>query len=509
MSGIRISQNPLAASLAVAVFAVGCLTESHGVLAAAIAQTQSIEFTNCLIGSGQRKARAECADISVPLDPNDASANQLKLKVARISARRQTARLDAVTLVAGGPGQSALEAYANLSSAFHHVIRDRDMILIDQRGTGQSSRLDCPAASSITNRDGQADPAHARKLASECLESLSQDPRLFTTSVAVQDLEIIRQRLGISQWNIYGVSYGTRVALHYLRRYPEAVRTVTLDAVVPPQIALGPQIGPLAQRALNLIIERCQQSLGCKNAFGNIERHIAKLLTDLEQHPRSISYEDVSTGKLVERMFTKDDLVLTLRLMSYSSQTASILPSMLHEAIENNNFASLARQADQQAKQLGSSLAGGMHMSIVCTEDIPFVSEASSHSVQDPPQNGADTYIGPGIIDSISAGCEPWPEGRIDPDFKQPLNSDVPALILSGGVDPITPPDYGDLVAASFKNARHIVNQQEGHMQLPFGCMPRLLARFIDEANAAELDTQCLERLQPLPFFIDANGPLP
>jgi len=398
-------------------------------------------------------------------------------------------------------------------------MQDRDVILIDQRGTGSSSKLDCPSASESLGLEFEVDTESLKALAKECFDSLDNDPRLFSTSIAVQDLEQVRESLGISQWNIYGISYGTRVALHYLRRYPDAVRTLTLDAVVPPDVSLGPEIGPLAQRALDLIFKRCNDDPGCAEAFTDLDTATLALLDKLEAEPRTITYENIATGKLATMDFTRNHLAITLRLMSYSSQTAAILPSMLHEAIVNDNFAPLARQTDLQTRSLGESLATGMHHAIICTEDEPFIglditsNVSGRNTIGDEDQSSEVTpitsYLGDAILESLKANCAHWPAGYRDEDFKQAVTSDVPALILSGEADPITPPDYGERVAKTLSRARHLVNDSQGHMQAPFGCMPVLLAQFIESANGVDLQTECLQRLRPTPFFIDANGPLP
>lgn len=460
-------------------------------------------FSDCSIGTGAGKLVAQCMTLAVPLDPEDLDSGTLELSIARIPARRQSTRTDAFTLLAGGPGQSALESFPAVAFAFRHIMQDHDVILVDQRGTGKSARLGCPEAPDSLGTEFDADTDRVSELAKECLDSLEHDPRLFTTSIAVRDLEQVRQALGISQWNLYGVSYGTRVALHYLRHYPDNVRTLLLDAVVPPGVALGPEIALLAQRALDLIFERCINDAGCFKAFGDQREATQALLDSLEEQPRSITYEDVATGKLTTLEFTREHLAITLRLMSYSSQTAAILPSMLHEALVNDNFAPLARLATVQSRSLGDSLATGMHHAVICTEDAPFMQATR------PEAHSGTSYMGDGVVDSLLASCQSWPAGRIDADFRQPVVASTPTLILSGEADPITPPRYGEAVAGNLINSRHIINKQQGHMQAPFGCMPVLLAQFVETADARSLDTRCLERMRVLPFFVDANGPLP
>lgn len=512
-----------------------CLFSSVTFAAGQKILSDNLDFTDCSIGSGAVSLAAQCTTLTVRLDsrpdggaqqntqsegshsgtepgtePNSSSKSNaqaddsklIELSIARIPARRQSDRQDAFTLISGGPGQSAIESFPSVSFAFRHIMRNHDVILIDQRGTGGSAKLECESASESLGLEMELDLEQVSLDALECRESLEHDPSWFTTSMAVHDLEFVRQQLGVSQWNMYGISYGTRVAMHYLRRYPESIRTLTLDAVVPPSVSLGPDISRLSQRALDLIFKRCIDSQGCFDAFGDLTEPTMALLDSLEENPKSITFEDIATGSLSTMELTRQHLAVTIRLMSYSAQTAAILPSMLHDAIVNENFAPLARQAKLQTRSLGNSLANGMHQAIICTEDAPFVNFTEN---ADEPA----TYLGEGTIDSLMASCKNWPAGHIDADFKEPLVSDAPVLILSGEADPVTPPDYGDSITPTLSNSRHIVNSDQGHMQAPFGCMPVLLAKFVSTADVKNLNLDCLERLRVTPFFVDANGPLP
>ena len=155
--------------------------------------------------------------------------------------------------------------------------------------------------------------------------------------------------------------------------------------------------------------------------------------------------------------------------MSYNALTAALIPSMLSDAISNDNFAPLARQADLQTKALGNSLTTGLHHAVVCTEDAPFMSEAIEST------SGKHSYLGDDVVDTLLASCESWPAGVIDDDFKDAVSSDVPTLILSGNADPVTPPAYGDLVAENLSRHVHLIIEDQGHMQSPLGCIPQII----------------------------------
>jgi len=444
---------------------------------------------------------AQCATATTSFTYEEDDTRTLDLHIAKIPARQSPARPDPVVLLAGGPGQSATESFPALIHAFRSINENRDLILIDQRGTGSSHRLDCEA--SVPGDDLEFDSTIVRAHSEACLQEQTLDTRYFTTSIAVRDLDAVRKLLNLDSWNIYGISYGTRVAIHYMRRYPESVRTSILDAVVPPQVTLGADVAVHAQEALEKLFTRCSESTDCADAFPQISQRTQQLLDRLKAEPVSVSYEDVSTGSIRNLELTNKHLAITLRLMTYSAYGVAILPSMLFDAYENKNYAPLARQAMMQTESLGSTIATGLHNAIICTEDAPEKISADQKTA------AAETYLGDEIIDALHANCAPWPSGIIDSDFKDPLVSDIPTLILSGAADPITPASYGNIVADTLTNQLHIVNDHQGHMQMPLGCVPRLMAMVIDSGSIENLDSTCLNRLYAPAFFIDANGPKP
>jgi len=486
----------------------GCLTITD-------ATSAELEFSTCTIGNDAATVAAECATLSVPVAPEAAAlphaenidrsrtelAPTIDIHIARLPAREPGANVAPITLIAGGPGQSSTDVFPSVLHAFRHLRERHDVILVDQRGTGQSAPLECPAADDIDlNLDFDVD--ETRRLSEECLLHLEQDPRWYTTSVAVVDLDGVRRALGYPSWHLYGVSYGTRVAIHYARRFPEHVNSLLLDAVVPPGIAIGEDVIATGDAALQNIFARCAATEGCNTAFPDIESQAETLLDELATQARRVTYEDVSLGQQRTLEFTADHLSTTLRLLSYSAHGASILPSLLADAINDDYFAPLARLTALQIKALGESLTTGMYNAVICTEDAPLISPSSEVKT-------TGRYLRTDVAAQLQAACSPWPNGVVDSDFHTPFESAIPTLIMSGSADPITPPSYGEVVLKNLSNARHVVNTGLGHMQAPHGCMPQIIAEFVTNESPEKLDTDCLNRLQPPAFFIDANGPLP
>ena len=443
--------------------------------------------------------KARCGTLQRHEDPANPDSPILSLFVAVVPALSLEPQPDPLVPIAGGPGQASSDFYAAYQGAFEKVRRNRDIVLLDQRGTGQSAAMNCEAVEDII--EGRFSREQTLAVTQECLEQLPHDPRFFTTSVAVGDLEALRQALGYSAFNLYGISYGSRVAQHFVRRYPASTRTVILDGVVPPQIALGPAIAIEAQNALDAIFERCAESEVCAERFPDIREDFSILQAELVDEPVTINLPDPLTGKPEEMSFGPQELAAALRLLSYHPNSVAVMPMLINEAIRGN-YAPLASQFMMIAASVSDAMSIGMHNAVVCTEDAPyFAGEQVSRDALDA------TYIGPLQLDALETICSVWPTGVLDEDFKTPLASDLPVLLLSGEADPVTPPHYAELAAIDLDNARLLTGRKQGHGQAPRGCMPDLIAEFVESANNHDLDAGCFDRVHAMPFFLDFSGP--
>lgn len=463
----------------------------------------AIDFEPCQIrgSNGQGQAAAECARLTVAEDPDNPDGTQIELFIARVPALSPEPAADAITLINGGPGGSSVALYVDLQSAFAPLRRERDIVMVDQRGTGSSQALNCPNLEEATY---EFDADTVQRATRRCLNALDGNPRFYTTSVAVTDLEAVRQALGYQAWNLYGVSYGTRVAQHYLQRYPDAVRTVILDAVIPPGLALGPDIAGNAQAALDAIVRRCAETDYCRESFPDLEARITELGERLRAEPVALTLPHPVSGREQSMSVHYAHLAMTLRLLSYAPETAAVIPLIIDEAAERRNYVPLASQALRLEEQLGEAISYGMHNSVVCTEDVPFFGDLSQRL---PAMN--DTYLGADQVRALQAICELWPRGILHEALRREQQADHPVLLLSGELDPITPPDYAERAARLYPNGRHLVAPGQGHGIIGRGCTPHLAREFIDEADAENLDGECLERLAGDAFFVDLLGPPP
>jgi pimeloyl-ACP methyl ester carboxylesterase len=452
--------------------------------------------------TGVGSVEARCGRLEVAENRSDPQSRKVGLEVAVIPALRLEPAADPLFILSGGPGQAAGDFYVSLHPAFARIRRDRDIVLVDQRGTGRSNRLDCkfPDEGDFT----LVDPAQLRATMQACVAALPGDPRFYTTSIAVRDLDEVRAALGYRSINLYGVSYGTRVAQHYLRRYPDRVRSAILDGVVPPTLALGPDVAIEAQRALDRAFARCAEDQRCAQAFPDLDRTFRQLRARLQSRPENLSIPDPMTAAPTTTTLGLPQLTAAVRLLSYSDETTSLLPLLIHQAQAAQQPQALAAQYLMIKRSTDQQLAYGMHFSVVCSEDAPRWSGEPVTDVQ-----LEQTYIGPAFMQGMRTICELWPRGPVDADFAAPLASPVPVLLLSGDNDPITPARYGEQILPGLPNAKHLVLSGQGHGQIATGCVPRLAAEFITSASAADIDTSCVNLVGPAPFMLSRTASEP
>ncbi len=481
------------------------LQPSHGNHAAAAGPASSpaigrhlgqLAFTPCTLSAqmATQTVEAQCTRMLVPEDRAAPHGRRISLAIAWIPAKND-AKPDPMFMIAGGPGQSALGSYPGISGAFAEVGKKRDILLVDQRGTGGSNKLACINAQGKNGivEDSTDSLAQARAYAQRCAAQLSTraDLRFYSTTDAIQDLDDVRRAIGASQINLMGISYGTRVAQQYAKRYPGHTRTLTLDGVAPNSLVIGNEFARNLESSLDRQFARCASDRGCAQRLGDPRQRLNALMAQLKTHPPQVDYRDAVTGQAKSEAMTTDHIATLARMFAYAPQIAGLLPLELNEAAQGR-YAPLMALSKLLDGMLGEELTAGMQLSVICTED--------AGELQVDPKD-ANSLLGTQMVASLQAQCAVWPHGARPADFRKPLTGKVPVLILSGEFDPVTPPRYGDEVLRSLPNARHLIVRGQGHNVLPVGCMPKVFASFVDGANARTLDVACLAKVPyALPF---------
>lgn len=446
-----------------------------------------------------QRISAECGSFDVPED-RATGQGTIALRVAVVRAVSRKAAGDAVFLLAGGPGQAATESYVAIAGALEPLARHRDIVLVDQRGTGGSNALDCP--DDDPDATAGTDMAVVKAAVAACRAAQIVDPTPYTTREAVADLDAVRQALGYETVDLIGVSYGTRAAQSYARAYPERTRAMILDGVVPQDLALGTGMAAQSQRALDAMFARCADDAACHAAFGDA-RATFRALTSPAAPATVVALADPTSAEPLTVTLRAETVDVVTRFMLYAPETAALLPLLYDLAGRRDDPRPLAAQFLTVTNDLAETISHGMGYSVLCSEDVPFYDPEAIAA------GNRGTYLGDLVTSGLIAACEAWPVPPAPDAFKALLTSDVPTLILSGELDPVTPPAYGERVLAGLAHGRHIVAPGQGHGVLGRGCMPRLAAAFLDDLAPEDLDVACVANLRPAPFFLRNTGPQP
>lgn len=452
----------------------------------------------CVLDGG---LEANCGVLTLPEDRSDPAGATLDVHFAVVPATSGNAEPDPLFMLAGGPGQAAMQAYAPLVPMLDDIRETRDIVLVDQRGTGESNPLTCPALEDEGQEPDLTDEEVVALIKACAAELAGQtDLSQYTTDSAMHDMEAVRQALGYEQINLYGASYGTRAAQAYARLFPQRVRSLILDAVTAPELVLFLQMPADGQAALETMFARCQADEACRAQFPNLRGEYEGLLTRLEAEPQTLRFASPLDGEEVQLTVTRERLSNYVYAILYSPDLVSLLPLLIHEAYATGNYQPLVAQAFMVGETAGLNL--GLLYAVACAEDAPLIDPRAAEEL------AAGTLFAARYAGFLET-CEAFPRPELAADFREAPDLEAPVLLLSGGADPVTPPRYAQTLAGLWPNSRHIVLPGFGHGLIAVGCVPQLMAQFLDEGTAVGLDTSCLDGLEPPPFFLDLTGPGP
>lgn len=476
--------------LLLAVAAASCAPEP---------QTSAIDrLHECAIEEGP--TGTYCGTFEVPENRATGAGRRLALKIVVAPALRREAAADPLFILEGGPGAGAATLAGSRLAMFRRFRTDRDLVFVDQRGTGDSHRLGCdPTADELDELTTDDDRALARLR--QCLTQLDADPRLYTTPIAMDDLDDVRRFLGYDAINLWGGSYGTRAALVYLRQHEARVRAVVLDGVAPQDMRLPLHTARDAQRALDRLFADCAADASCAAAFPALAADTAALFARLERERPTVRGVHPRTGRAIALPLSRRDAALVVFRALYVPEVASLLPRVLTDAAAGDYQGLLALGFSSAPEGDKRDMAIGMHLSVVCAEDLPRITPAD-RAVAD-----ASGFLGAAMFDAQYAACAFWPRGTLPDDYYAPVSSTRPVLILSGADDPVTPPTWGEHVAPFLPASRHIVVPGAGHITLTRGCVPQLVEVFLRTATVDGLDAECTGTLTRPPFFVTPTGP--
>jgi len=444
-------------------------------------------------------ADAYCGSLTVFENRQARTGRRLSLAIVVLPALSDDYRPDPLVFLAGGPGQGAAKMAPLVHTAFSRAQRNRDIVLVDQRGTGHSNPLNCREDEDSLQTAFADDAAILTRLR-DCLRGYDADVRLYTTPIAMDDLDDVRAFLGYPRVNLYGGSYGTRAALVYLRQHPDRVRSIVLDGVAPTDMRLPLFAARDASRALDKLFDDCEREAPCHAAYPSLRADVVALLTRLERAPARVTLTHPRTGRAEMVDVTARAVANAVLGALYSPTTASMIPMLLNRAAHDDFQALLALAfADDQSE----NMSVGMQLSVLCSEDATGIAPG------DVAQATTATVFGRHLVAGQLSACSVWPRGDMAAGYANPVESDVPALVLSGDLDPVTPPAWGEAVTRHLRRGRHFVARGTGHGVAMTACGARVVADFLERGEVDGVDARCLGDPTRPPFFLTPSGPDP
>lgn len=443
---------------------------------------------------------AACGELRVPEDRRQPARRSLALHVVVLPARTRPAAPDPVFYLTGGPGGAASEDAAWLASELGDVLARRDLVLVDQRGTGASHPLACDLGQRESAPQTLLGDPFTPEKARACAERLAASANLahYTTAAAAEDLEAVRAALGAERIDLYGVSYGTVLAQAYLRRHADRVRAAVLAGTVTPGAEGVLFDARDAERSLHLLFVDCAADAPCHAAYPDPAADLAAALARLDHGPLPVTIADPASGKLLTLQLDRLSFVTALRTRLYSARGRSRVPRALHLAAAGDfRDMAAATLAIARRRHLGSS--AGLYLAVMCSEIVPFLDLATLTRL------GTDTFLGTARWTALATTCRTWPRAEVAAESLTPVRSGVPVLLLAGRLDPVAPPYWAEQEAAFLRRSRLIVVHDAAHA-LEGDCVNGLISHFLDAADVAALDASCADR-GDRPAFVLPDAP--
>ncbi|HET6891686.1 MAG TPA: alpha/beta fold hydrolase [Pyrinomonadaceae bacterium] len=436
-----------------------------------------------------------CGRFEVYEDRAARKGRKISLHIVVLPAKTDKVAPDPLVYLAGGGVLPATEYVAFFARAFPHLRQHRDILLVDQRGTGESNRLDCDLPSPIKDRLTLFDEVRYLEAIRRCRKELESkaDLRFYTTPIAMDDLDEVRQWLGYSRLNLYGMSYGTKAALVYMRQHPKRVRAAALHGAIPLDVSIWSDTAPLAQQALERVFDACAKQEQCRVAFPNLRQEFDSLLKRLSGNPVTVKVESPNGGLQME--LTIDDRSVRNFVYGalFSINAIREIPLMIHLAFQEDY-----RVLAQRLIPRGRGVPRGIFLSLVCSEGVQQIKP-------DDVREAANTFFRDFSIRRQLQICKEWTKAWLPKDFWKPVTSNAPVLILSSELDHTTPPRYGDTAVRTLTSGRHLVLPSRSHNDVD-PCVTGLIEAFVVSGSVEKLDTSCAANQHSLTFVTSPDA---
>jgi len=431
-------------------------------------------------------AGARCGELDVAEDRRRPGSRTIALSFIVLPALQSERTAEPVWALSGGPGDGSTTLLPAVTRAWQAVRERRDIVLVDQRGTGSAHPLQCE--STIDQNPSAAfghvfDPA----VIEACRAALAPiaDLAAYTTAASVDDLDEVRQALGYDRLVLWGGSYGSRLALSYMERHPERVTFAVLDSVAPPEVSVTSQYAKALQGAIDRTIAHCRERRVCRNAHPSLAQDLDRMAQRLRRS-RASTFVRLPTGAPVPVTVGLGDVAYAIRGILYSTTGHDELPALIHGAAARDGFQPFAQRYWQRAVRLRASHALGLHLSVMCSEDVPADSDEAADRLSE------GTLLGRYLVDEYRRACRAWgvTPANAAAGGRPPSPLAISTLLLSGRFDPVTPPDYADQIAARLPQARHDIAAAAGH-GVTFGCARDAVAQVLAAGTLTGVPPMC------------------
>jgi pimeloyl-ACP methyl ester carboxylesterase len=403
---------------------------------------------------------ARCGTMLVPERRDRPDGRMLELRVMILPARGARVEPDPLVFFNGGPGLSTM-AYAGYASwALDTLRHTRDLLLVDMRGTGNNAPLACDLYRDGNRLAPYLEPMFPLARVRECAAALSRraDLTQYTTEAAAQDFDDVRAALRIEHVNLYGASYGSRLALTYMRLFPSHVRRAVLLGVSPPGAPVGRVFARATQQALDSAFVSCAASSSCRRDVPDPRNDIAALLARLRAKPAEVRLWNARRLSTETVTLTAHAIAELLWVESYSPDALRRVLPLVHQAVATSDYTALAQRLAAESRARRAGRREGLMLSVICAEDAPRLSPGDASDAQ--------TLLGAPVVMDLLAACSVWPRGSVTPDFAKPFVSSIPTLLISGGRDPVTPHELADSTATTLSRSERYLDPTKGHAAL-------------------------------------------
>ncbi|WDI32271.1 alpha/beta hydrolase [Hyphococcus flavus] len=443
---------------------------------------------------------ADCGALNVYENRKTKTGRIIPIKFVRVRARNGNETDDAVFVLTGGPGEGATPN-ASVRMQIEPTMATRDLVIVDQRGTGGSNPLDClkydlagrPEAFKEMFERPFFDPENYKK----CKDRLSEKADLtqYTTSIIADDINDLREALGYKKMTLSGGSYGTTLGLEIIRRHENHVRAAVFKGVVPPSVFQTETLAADADMALEGVIAACENDASCNEAFPSFRQDMAEVLDDVAKEPVKVTLPHSLTQEPTQVRVKYGELATAIRYVLYSAQVSAGLPLAVSEA-KAGDYTKLTQFLPTLLYQLSEIGTEGMWASVRCAEEFPYIDVSRTRALSE------NTMLGTARLDSGLAICSFWPRGERAENFADPVRADTPVLMLTGEYDAASPPWMGEEAVRHLPNARLVVVPNSSHWDLGNPCVNQMVIEFVDTADVNAIDASCAADAKRPPFTL-------